>query len=71
MLEEYLARKKRRKTIGCFVVPLVALLLLGGAFFAFRIYCSGRVQAELDAIAEAGYPVTLEALNAWYPQPMG
>ena len=71
MLEEYLARKKWRKTIGCLVVPLIVLLLLGGAFFAFRIYCSGRVQAELDAIAEPGYPVTLEALNAWYPEPMG
>ena len=51
--------------------PLRALLLLVVTFAIFRFTVHQRVQNRLNAIRAAGYPVTLEELDAWYEYPDG
>lgn len=51
--------------------PLRILLVLLLAFCIFRFVVHQRVQNRLNAIRAAGYPVTLEELDAWYPYPEG
>lgn len=70
MEEERIGKRPRRK-VGCIVIVLAVILLPVGAYVGFRLYCAGRVRAELAAIRKAGYPVTLEELNGSYPEPEG
>lgn len=45
-------------------------LLLACAYIGARLYVDYRIQQESDLIREAGYPLTLEELDAWYaPEP--
>ncbi len=52
-------------------IPLYAMLLLVIAFTIFRYTVHRRVVNRLNDIRDAGYPVTLEELDAWYPTPDG
>ena len=52
-------------------IPLGALVLLLLTFAIFRLVVHQRVVNHLNAIRDAGYPVTLEELDAWYPEPEG
>ncbi len=63
------SKKKRRGLL--WKVPLGGLALLVLTFAVFRITVHQRVQNRLSAIRAAGYPVTLEELNAWYAYPDG
>jgi len=46
------------------------LLLIGtGSFAIFRIHLKSRLQARIDAIRAAGYPVTWAELDKWYMIP--
>jgi len=49
----------------------LALLALAGCYAGYRLYWIHQVRLRLDAIGEAGYPATLEELDAWYEQPAG
>ena len=60
---------ERKSRMGCVIfVVVVALILLAG-YTAYRLILKARVRAELAWFAEAGYPTTLEELDAWYPTP--
>ena len=48
-------------------VVLLALVVLGGVFGSYRYSLHRRVQDELKQIEAAGYPTTLEGMEAWYP----
>ena len=56
-----------------FVAGAIVLLLLISSV-SWMLYLgalSREVEAKLAAIKKAGYPVTLQDLNAWYPYPEG
>lgn len=63
-------KSRRGCIIACVVAPALALIPVL-ALVGFRVHWSRRVRAELDALRRDGYPVTLEELNAWYPEPEG
>lgn len=49
---------------------LIILLLIGAVAFAyFRLSLRWKLQARIDAIRAAGYPVTCAELNQWYKIP--
>lgn len=49
---------------------LIILLLVGaGAFALFRLSLKSKLQARIDAIRAAGYPVTCAELDKWYTIP--
>jgi len=49
---------------------LIVLLLIGvGAFTLFRLRLKSKLQARIDAIRAAGYPVTCAELDKWYTIP--
>ena len=61
----------RRRWRTCCLVPVGIVLVLLGGCVGYRVYLRVRINAELQAIRDAGHPVTLEELNAFYPQPEG
>lgn len=62
--------KKNRRGL-LWKAPLGGLVLLLLAFAVFRFVVHQRVQNRLNAIRAAGYPATLQELNAWYAYPEG
>ena len=49
---------------------LIILLLIGaGSFAYFRLSLKSKLQARIDAIRAAGYPVTCAELDKWYTIP--
>ncbi|NQT01745.1 MAG: hypothetical protein HQ580_06975 [Planctomycetes bacterium] len=51
---------------------LIALLLIAVcAFVVFRLSVRSKLRARIEAIRDAGYPVTLAELNEWYTIPEG
>jgi len=49
---------------------LIILLIAGiGAFTLFRLRLKSKLQARIDAIRDAGYPVTCAELDKWYTIP--
>jgi len=49
---------------------LIILLLVGAGYFAFfRFSMKSKLQARIDAIRAAGYPVTCIELDRWYTIP--
>ncbi len=62
--------KKKRRGLW-WKIPLTGLVVLLLAFAIFRFAVYQRVQTRLNAIRDAGYPITLEELDAWYAYPDG
>ena len=60
--------KKRRKVMA-FRVILVLLLVAGCAFTIYRIRLRSKLNARIEAIRAADYPVTLAELDKWYSIP--
>jgi hypothetical protein len=58
-----------RKALTWTRIAWILGLLLASAFVAYRWTVHHRVEKALDAIREAGYPVTPEELDAWYETP--
>lgn len=48
---------------------LIAVVALVALYAGYRYTLHRLVQAKLDEIRRAGYPVTLAELDKWYPQP--
>jgi hypothetical protein len=51
------------------VLMLIALLTIAGG--AYRFYWNVEVGDRKEAVRRAGYPITLEELDAWYARPSG
>ena len=68
MNEHEIAPKKRSKLRVSHI--LIILLLIGAGAFAYhRLNLKSKLQARIDAIREAGYPVTCVELDQWYKIP--
>jgi len=62
----------RRKKRGLWwKVPLLLLVLLVVAAVGNKLYWDWQVANALQSVRDAGYPITAEELNAWYPEPEG
>jgi hypothetical protein len=66
---ERIPRKRRKVTF--FRVVLVLLLVAGCAFGVFRLRLRSKLDARIETIRAAGYPVTCEELDKWYSIPEG
>ena len=62
--------RKASKTFRVLVSIVAVVGVLIAAYWLFRHVQKNRLSARLDAIRDAGYPVTLKELNDWYPQPV-
>lgn len=60
---------RKRFSLKFFHVLIILLLVGLGAFTLFRLRLKSRLQARIDAIREAGYPVTCDELDKWYTIP--
>lgn len=60
-------RKRRRVT--AFRVITALLLVAGCAFAIFRLSLRSKLNARIETICAAGYPVTCAELDAWYTIP--
>ena len=68
MDENETAPRKRRRLKVSHV--LIILLLIGvGSFAIFRLRLKSKLQTRIDAIRDAGYPVTCAELDQWYKIP--
>ena len=65
--KETAPRKHRRLKISN--VLIILLLICVGAFALFRLRLTSKLQARIDAIRAAGYPVTCAELDQWYKIP--
>ena len=71
-MSDTIKNKSTKKRRGLWwKVPLGGLLFLLLTFAAFRFVVYQRVQNRLNAIRDAGYPVSLEEHDAWYVYPQG
>ena len=61
-------RGRKVKWLAVCAVVVVGLVLW---YVWYRQDLSRQVEEALQEIREAGYPVTLEELNEWYPEPLG
>jgi len=60
-------RKTRKRRI---YRTLILLLIIGaGIFGLYRWRLKSQLEARIDAMRAAGYPVTLEELDQWYSKP--
>ena len=69
VIRNIVRQKRRRRYRRVLVVVGAILALLLATLTVYRIILSHKVAAELARIRAQGYPVTLEELNAWYPEP--
>jgi hypothetical protein len=60
---------KKRRRLKVSHVLLILLLVGAAAFVFFRISLKSKLQAKIDAIRAAGYPVTCAELDKWYTIP--
>ncbi len=58
--------RRKRKVLHTLLIVLVIII---AAFWAYRSALRARLNARLDTIAAAGYPVTCAELDAWYTIP--
>ena len=64
---ETTTKKRRKLTVARILIVL--LLTVAAAFVLFRVGLRSKLQARIDAIRAAGYPVTPAELDAWYTIP--
>jgi len=60
---------KKHRRLKVSHVLLILLLIGAAAFVFFRISLKSKLQARIDAIRAAGYPVTCAELDKWYTIP--
>ena len=60
---------QRHRQLTVTRVVIVLLLIAIAAFVLFRLTVRSKLQARIDAIRAAGYPVTPAELDAWYTIP--
>ncbi|TKJ33954.1 MAG: hypothetical protein CEE38_19105 [Planctomycetes bacterium B3_Pla] len=62
---------KKRRRVTVLRVIMVLLLVAGCAFAIFRLSLRLKLNARIEAIRAAGYPVTFAELDEWYAMPDG
>ncbi len=60
-----------RKKSKFLLSGVVVFFVLSGGFLYWRLSLSSDLEERLDAIREAGYPVTCRELDEWYSIPLG
>ena len=60
---------KKRSRLRASHVLIILLLICVGSFALFRLRMKSKLQARIDAIRAAGYPVTCAELDKWYTIP--
>ena len=60
-----------RRIPAGYMVAAAILALIVAALGGRHLYFRSKINAELDAIRKAGYPVTLKELSDYYPVPQG
>jgi hypothetical protein len=60
---------RRRSKLRVYHILIILLLIGAGSFAIFRIRLKSKLQARIDAIRAAGYPVTCAELDKWYMIP--
>jgi len=69
MNEEEVTAPKKRRRLKVSNVLLILLLICVGTFAYHRLSLKSKLKARIDAIREAGYPVTCVELDQWYKIP--
>jgi hypothetical protein len=62
------AEKPRRRLKVSHILIILLVVIVAG-FVVFRLRLKSKLQAKLDAISAAGYPVTCAELDDWYAIP--
>jgi hypothetical protein len=60
-------KTRRRLKVSHILIILPVVIIVG--FIVFRLRLKSKLQAKLDAISAAGYPVTCAELDDWYAIP--
>jgi hypothetical protein len=69
MMDENETAPGKRRRLKVSHVLIILLLICVGAFVLFRPNLKSKLQARIDAIRAAGYPVTCAELDKWYTIP--
>jgi len=69
MMNEKEAAPRKRRRLKVSHILIILLLFCVGAFALFRLRLKSKLQARIDAIRAAGYPVTCAELDKWYTIP--
>jgi len=69
MIEENGTALRKRYRLRVSHVLIILLLVCVGAFVFFRLSLKSKLQARIEAIRTAGYPVTCAELDKWYNIP--
>ena len=65
------AEHSGRRIRAAWIVAAAIIAVIVLAFVGRQLYFRSKINAELDAIRKAGFPVTLQELNDYYPVPQG
>lgn len=69
MMDENETAPGKRRKLKVSHILIILLLICVGAFAFFRLSLKSKLQAKIDAIRAAGYPVTCAELDKWYTIP--
>lgn len=69
MMDENKTAPRKRRKLKISNVLIILLLICIGSFALFRLSLRYKLQARIDAIRAAGYPVTCAELDKWYTIP--
>lgn len=69
MMDENETALGKRRRLKVSHILIILLLICVGAFAIFRLSLKSKLQARIDAIRTAGYPVTCAELDKWYTIP--
>jgi len=69
MMDENETAPGKRRRLKVSHVLIILLLICVGYFAFFRLSLKSKLQARIDAIRAAGYPVTCAELDKWYTIP--
>jgi len=69
MMDENETAPGKHRRLKVSNVLIILLLICVGAFALFRLRLKSKLQARIDAIRTAGYPVTCSELDEWYKIP--
>jgi hypothetical protein len=67
-IQESIPQKSKRRWRYVLLVFLLLILIGGGILWGMHARSVGKLEAKLAEIRAAGYPVTPEELDQWYPQ---
>lgn len=69
MMDKNKTSPRKRRKLKVSHVLIILLLIGAGSFAYYRLSLKSKLQARIDAIRAAGYPVTCAELDKWYTIP--